>query len=173
MCSPDWEKGSWQILRNTFSHKILFSYLPPNCSNTYKNINDAIWQNGPNHLWDIDGYDKLKPFGFCIHGAIDGFSRRILWLDVGYTNNYPTVISQNYVDCACPATWRNCEGYKSWLLNWEWICRSGAKVYKARWWRWLGGGLQFHLWRISFSPTNRSLEKYTGKRLYQMMNRFF
>ena len=29
---------------------------------------------GPNHLWHIDGYDKLKPFGFCIHGAIHGFS---------------------------------------------------------------------------------------------------
>ena len=54
---------------------------------------------GPNHLWHIDGYDKLKPFGFCIHGAIDGFSRRILWLDVGYTNNDPTVITQYFVDC--------------------------------------------------------------------------
>ncbi|EDO31486.1 predicted protein [Nematostella vectensis] len=29
---------------------------------------------------DPEGYDKLKPFGFCIHGAIDGYSRRILWL---------------------------------------------------------------------------------------------
>ena len=37
---------------------------------------------GPNHLWHIDGYDKLKPLGFCIHGAIDGFSRRIMWLEV-------------------------------------------------------------------------------------------
>ena len=27
---------------------------------------------GPNHLWHIDGYDKLKPFGFCMHGAING-----------------------------------------------------------------------------------------------------
>lgn len=54
---------------------------------------------GPNHLLHIDGYDKLKPFGFCIHGAIDGFSGRILWLDVGYTNNDPTVISQYFVDC--------------------------------------------------------------------------
>ena len=37
---------------------------------------------GPNYLWHIDGDDKLKPFGLCIHGAIDGFSRRILWLEV-------------------------------------------------------------------------------------------
>ena len=37
---------------------------------------------GPNYLWLMDGYDKLKPFGFCIHGAIDGYSRRVLWLEV-------------------------------------------------------------------------------------------
>ena len=52
-----------------------------------------------NYLWHIDGYDKLKPFGFCIHGAIDRCSCRILWFDVGPTNNDPSVI--------CEATWRN------------------------------------------------------------------
>ena len=54
---------------------------------------------GPNHIWHIDGYDKLKPFGFCIHGAIDGYSRRIMWLEVGSTNNDPFVIAQYYLDC--------------------------------------------------------------------------
>ena len=33
-----------------------------------------------NYVWHVDGYDKLKPYGFCINGAIDGYSRRILWL---------------------------------------------------------------------------------------------
>ena len=33
---------------------------------------------GPNHSWQVDGYDKLKPFDFPIHGAIDGFSKKIL-----------------------------------------------------------------------------------------------
>ena len=33
---------------------------------------------GPNYIWHIDGYDKLKPFCFAIHGAIDGYSRKIL-----------------------------------------------------------------------------------------------
>ena len=37
----------------------------------------------------IDGYDKLKPFGFAIHGAIDGYSWKILWLFVGSSNNDP------------------------------------------------------------------------------------
>lgn len=52
---------------------------------------------GPNYVWHIDGYDKLKPFGFCIHGAIDGYTRRILWLEVGPSNNDPVVISSYYV----------------------------------------------------------------------------
>ena len=30
----------------------------------------------------MDGFDKLKPYGFPIHGCIDGFSRKLLWLEV-------------------------------------------------------------------------------------------
>ena len=26
---------------------------------------------GPNFIWHVDGYDKLEPFGFCVHGCID------------------------------------------------------------------------------------------------------
>lgn len=50
-------------------------------------------------IWHIDGYDKLKPFGFCIHGAIDGYSRKILWLEVGPSNNNPRVIARYFLDC--------------------------------------------------------------------------
>ena len=54
---------------------------------------------GPNYLWHINGYDKLEPFGFCVHGAIDGYSRRIMWLEVGPSNNDPSIIAQCFVDC--------------------------------------------------------------------------
>ena len=27
---------------------------------------------GPNFAWHTDGYDKLKPYGFPIHGCVDG-----------------------------------------------------------------------------------------------------
>ena len=57
------------------------------------------YAKGPNFIWHMDGYDKLKPFGFCIHGAIDGYSRRILWLEVGPSNNDPRVTSQYFIDC--------------------------------------------------------------------------
>lgn len=58
------------------------------------------YNQGPNFLVHIDGYDKLKPFGFCIHGAICGFSRRILWLRVASarTNNNPRVVASYFLD---------------------------------------------------------------------------
>ena len=54
---------------------------------------------GPNHVWHIDGYDKLKPFGFCIHGGIDGYSRRLMCLEVGPSNNNPGIIVHYYIEC--------------------------------------------------------------------------
>ena len=54
---------------------------------------------GPNYLWHIDGYDKLKPFGFAIHGCIDGFSRRIMWLEVGSSNNDPNIVAYYFLQC--------------------------------------------------------------------------
>ena len=53
----------------------------------------------PNYMWHIDGYDKSKPFGFTIHGAIDGYSRKILWLHIGSSNNNSQVIASYYLDC--------------------------------------------------------------------------
>ncbi|CAG2242609.1 unnamed protein product [Mytilus edulis] len=46
----------------------------------------------------IDGYDKIKPYGIAIHGAIDGYSRRILWLKAGCSNNNPRYIAKFYID---------------------------------------------------------------------------
>ena len=31
-----------------------------------------ILLQGPNYLWHMDSYDKLKPYGISIHGCIDG-----------------------------------------------------------------------------------------------------
>ncbi len=38
---------------------------------------------GPNFLWSLDGYEKLKRFGFQIYGCIDAYSRCIIWFYVG------------------------------------------------------------------------------------------
>ena len=40
-----------------------------------------VYRNsGPNFAIHFDGWDKLKPYGVSVHGGIDGFSRRLLWL---------------------------------------------------------------------------------------------
>ena len=53
---------------------------------------------GPNYSWHCDGYDKLKPYGFPIHGCIDGWSRKILWLYVTRSNNQPNNVAAYYLD---------------------------------------------------------------------------
>ena len=53
---------------------------------------------GPNYIWHLDSYDKRKPHGFCINGCIDGFSRFIVWLRVGRSNNNPKSIARYYVE---------------------------------------------------------------------------
>lgn len=53
---------------------------------------------GPNAVWHMDVYDKLKPFGICIHGCIDGFSRQIMWLEAWNTNNNPRIIAGYFID---------------------------------------------------------------------------
>lgn len=53
---------------------------------------------GPNFIWHLDGYDKLKPYGFAIHGCIDGFSRYLLWLRVASTNNNPRVTANYFLN---------------------------------------------------------------------------
>lgn len=31
-------------------------------------------KQGPDFVWHLDGYDKLKPYGFAFHGCIDGLA---------------------------------------------------------------------------------------------------
>ena len=56
------------------------------------------FSNGPFHMIHIDGHDKLKKWGFAIHGGIDGFSRKILWLKVATTNNDPIVVANYFFE---------------------------------------------------------------------------
>ena len=58
----------------------------------------AYHSKGPNFIWHIDGHDKLKLYGFSVHGCIDGFSRRLIWLEVGPTNKNPEVIAKYYLE---------------------------------------------------------------------------
>jgi hypothetical protein len=53
---------------------------------------------GPDFTWHVDSYDKLKPYGFCINGCIDGFSRKIIWLEAYTSNNNPNLIASYFVN---------------------------------------------------------------------------
>ena len=53
---------------------------------------------GWNYCWHIDGYDKIKPDGFAIHGCIDGYIRKVIWLRLDKTKNNPVVIGRYYMD---------------------------------------------------------------------------
>lgn len=64
-----------------------------------RRLNRRNYHNpGPHHTWHLDGYDKIKPYGFGINGCIDGFSRRIIWLNVYSSNSDPRIISGYYLD---------------------------------------------------------------------------
>ena len=39
----------------------------------------------------------MKPFGFSIRGAVDGFSRKVLWITVVKSNNNPVVPAALYL----------------------------------------------------------------------------
>ena len=76
---------------------------------------------GPNFCWHADGYDKLKPFGFPIHGCVDGFSRKIMWLEIVKTNNNPHVIGKLFLDCikeqrGCPTVLRTDRGTENGIM---------------------------------------------------------
>lgn len=53
---------------------------------------------GPNDIWHLDGNDKIKPYGFSIHGCIDGFSRKMIWLRVAPSNKNPAMIANYFLD---------------------------------------------------------------------------
>lgn len=76
---------------------------------------------GPNFAWHTDGYDKLKPYGFPIHGCIDGFSRKVIWLKVSRTNNDPAVIAGFYLEAVeelggCPVILRTDTGTENTVI---------------------------------------------------------
>ena len=66
------------------------------------------------------GY-KLKPFGFPIHGAVDGFSRKVLWVEVTKSNNLPETVAKLYFDCVrqhkgCPLQTRTDCGTENGMI---------------------------------------------------------
>lgn len=68
-----------QVKRDTV-YKILKTLDPEGIANCFGNNlrRRQYFSLGPNFMWHLDGYDKLKQFGFAIHGCIDGFFRSVV-----------------------------------------------------------------------------------------------
>ena len=52
-------------------------------------------------MWSLDGWDKLKEFDIYVYGAIDTFSRRLLWLHAFTTNRDPHIVAKYYFQFVC------------------------------------------------------------------------
>ena len=67
------------------------------------------------------GYDKLKPFGFPIHAGVDGYSRKILWVELERSNNLPEITASYYLECVkehgfCPLQTRTDCGTENGII---------------------------------------------------------
>ena len=87
---------------------------------------------GPNHIWHVDSYDKLKGYGICINGCIDGYSRKLIWLVASKNSNDPRVIAGNYIasiekERGCPRILRADRGTENVTMGHmqQWLRRNG------------------------------------------------
>ena len=64
---------------------------------SYRLKRQKYHNKGSNNAWHMDGNDKFRPFGFYVHGCIDGFDRKIIWLHVANTNKDPAVIAYYFL----------------------------------------------------------------------------
>ena len=82
------------------------------------------------------GYDKLKPYGFPVHGAIDGYSRKILWLELSRSNNKPQMPAKYYLDgvkrnMGCPILLRtDCGTENGVMAAMQCYLRQGIRLMK-------------------------------------------
>lgn len=92
---------------------------------------------GPNYIWHVDSYDKLKRYGICINGCIDGFSRHIIWLQASTTSNDPKVIASYYLEAVgdlkrCPLTLRIDCGTENVIETLQTVFREAFGIASSR-----------------------------------------
>lgn len=96
-------RSMWHLIRSKYGVNVprhtvreILTYVDPVAVDMRRRhrLHRRVYRSkGPNYCWHIDGNDKLKHYGFYIHGCIDGYSRKILWLEVSSTNKDSSVIA--------------------------------------------------------------------------------
>ena len=99
-------------------------------------------------------HDKLKPFGFSMHGCIDGFSRCLIWLEVASSNKKPELIAKFYLDAVkslegIPLQIKADNGTEHSLIEPMHLHLSA-----------LNGNLEINHFSIITSPQNQRIESY-------------
>ena len=56
------------------------------------------YSKSPNRVWNLDGNEKFKPFGFEIQGFIGGSSRCVLWMNILRSNKDPKEVCNVFVN---------------------------------------------------------------------------
>jgi hypothetical protein len=51
---------------------------------------------GPNDVWSINQYDKLKKWGIRVYGGINTYSRRLLWAYAGISNRIQISVAKQF-----------------------------------------------------------------------------
>lgn len=86
---------------------------------------------GPNQVWSIDDHDKLSRFGFQIYGAIDAYSRYMIWCFVGHSNRTAVSVNKQFLSAirshnTIPQLVRSDKGTETTLL-----CNSQLVLHRA------------------------------------------
>ena len=76
---------------------------------------------GPDEIWSCDGHDKLARFGFQIYGAVDAYSRKLIWIYCGNANRSSISVLQQYIQAVktygiCPRFLRADKGGETVLM---------------------------------------------------------
>jgi len=104
---------------------ILLKILDPECVELCRRrrlIRCRYYAKGPNYIWNIDSYDKLKLYGIAINGCIDEFSRYMVWLEANFTSSDPKVVGSYFINAVdqlggCPQLMRADRGKENDIVR--------------------------------------------------------